>query len=232
MPGASASRTVKQALYPQLARIGKAVSSPHRLALLDRLANGEKPVEALAAEVHLSMKNASAHLRVLREARLVEPRREGQQVYYRLAEPGVATFFVALRDLAERRLAEVREVSRQYFDGRHKMTPVDRRQLLGRIRAGEVTVLDLRDEAEYRAGHIPGARSVPMGELRQRLRAIPRDYEVVAYCHGPYCVLSREAVDLLTARGYRATRLDDGVMEWAAAGLPVEQGEAARGRRP
>jgi rhodanese-related sulfurtransferase/DNA-binding transcriptional ArsR family regulator len=219
------SNTVKEALYQQLARIGKAVSSPQRLALLDRLSNGEKPVEALAAEVHLSVKNASAHLRVLREARLVEPRKEGQHVYYRLAEEGVAAFFLGLRDLAERRLAEVREVSRQYFGSRKQMTPVDRRQLLSRIRAGEVTVLDLRQEEEFVAGHIPGARSVPLGELTKALRSIPKDQEVVAYCHGPFCVLSLEAVQLLTAKGYRAIRLDDGFVEWAAAGLPVERGQ-------
>jgi rhodanese-related sulfurtransferase/DNA-binding transcriptional ArsR family regulator len=220
----ASSRTIKSALYPQLARIGKAVSSPQRLAILDRLANGEKPVERLATELNLSVKNASAHLRVLRESRLVEARKEGQQVFYRLAEEGVAAFFLALRDLAERRLAEVREVSRQYLGGRKQMTPVDRRQLLSRIRAGEVTVLDLRDEAEFAAGHLPGARSLPMRELKKALRSVPPDQEIVAYCHGPYCVLSLEAVQLLTAKGYRATRLDDGFVEWAAAGLPVERG--------
>lgn len=220
----ASSRTIKNALYQQLARIGKSVSSPQRLAILDRLANGEKSVETLATELNLSVKNASAHLRVLRESRLVEARKEGQQVFYRLAEEGVATFFLALRDLAERRLAEVREVSRQYLGGRKQMTPVDRRQLLSRIRAGEVTVLDLRDEAEFAAGHIPGARSLPMRELRKALRSVPRDQEIVAYCHGPYCVLSLEAVQLLNAKGYRATRLDDGLVEWAAAGLPVERG--------
>lgn len=220
----ASSRTIKNALYQQLARIGKSVSSPQRLAILDRLANGEKSVEGLATELNLSVKNASAHLRVLRESRLVEARKEGQQVFYRLAEEGVATFFLALRDLAERRLAEVREVSQQYLGGRRQMTPVDRRQLLSRIRAGEVTVLDLRDEAEFAAGHIPGARSLPMRELRKALRSVPRDQEIVAYCHGPYCVLSLEAVQLLNAKGYRATRLDDGLVEWAAAGLPVERG--------
>jgi rhodanese-related sulfurtransferase/DNA-binding transcriptional ArsR family regulator len=224
----AAARAVKTALYQQLARIGKAVSSPPRLELLHLLSHGEKSVEALAEQARLTVKNASAQLRVLREARLVESRKEGQHVYYRLAEEGVATFFLGLRDLAERRLAEVREVSQQYFGGRRQMTPVDRRELLARIRAGEVTVLDLRDESEFAAGHLPGARSVPMGVLRKTLRSIPRDQEVVAYCHGPYCVLSLEAVQLLNARGYRATRLDDGFVEWAAAGLPVERGGTAR----
>ena len=218
------SSVVKDVLYRQLARIGKAVSSPPRLALLDRLANGEESVESLAAEVHLEVKNASAHLRVLREARLVEARKEGQRVFYRLADESVSNFFLSLRDLAEQRLVEVREVSRQYFGDRRRMTPVDRRQLLERIRAGQVTVLDLRDEAEFTAGHIPGAKSVPMADLKRRLRAVPRDSEVVAYCHGPYCVLSLDAVRLLTSKGYRAVRLDDGFVEWAAAGLPVEHG--------
>ena len=222
------SRTVKNALYQQLARLGKAVSSPQRLELLHLLSHGEKSVEALAEQTQLTIKNASAHLRVLREARLVEPRKEGQRVYYGLAEEGVATFFLALRELAERRLAEVREVSQQYFGGRKQMTPVDRRQLLSRIRTGDVTVLDLRDESEFDAGHIPGARSVPLAELKKTLRSIPRDHEVVAYCHGPYCVLSLEAVQLLNAKGYRATRLDDGFVEWSAAGLPVERGRATR----
>lgn len=228
MVAPSSSRIVKNALYQQLARIGKAVSSPQRLELLHLLSHGEKSVEALAAQTQLTIKNASAHLRVLREARLVAPRKEGQHVYYQLAEEGVATFFLAIRDLAERRLAEVREVSQQYFGGRKQMTPVDRRQLLSRIRAGEVTVLDLRDESEFATGHIPGARSVPIGKLRKTLRSVPRDQEVVAYCHGPYCVLSLEAVQLLNAKGYRATRLDDGFVEWATAGLPVERGPAAR----
>jgi rhodanese-related sulfurtransferase/DNA-binding transcriptional ArsR family regulator len=223
VPAAASSRRVKDALYPQLARIGKAVSSPHRLELLHLLSHGEKPVETLAAQARLSVKNASAHLRVLREARLVQSRKAGQQVFYQLAEPGVARFVLSLRDLAERRLAEVRELSEHYFGGRKQMTPVDRRQLLSRIRNGEVTVLDLRDQAEFAAGHIPGARSVPMQELRKTLRSIPRDQEVVAYCHGPYCVLSLDAVELLTAKGYRATRLEDSVVEWAAAGLPVER---------
>jgi rhodanese-related sulfurtransferase/DNA-binding transcriptional ArsR family regulator len=224
VPASASLRVVKNTLYHHLARIGKALSSPPRLELLHLLSQGEKPVEALAAKAQLTIKNASAHLRVLREARLVESRKVGQQSFYRLADADVAGFFVALRDFGERRLAEVREVSQQYFGGRQHMTPLDRRQLLARIRAGEVTVLDLRDEAEFAAGHLPGARSVPLPELKKALRSIPRDQEIVAYCHGPYCVLSVEAVQLLKDKGYRARRLDDGFVEWAAAGLPVERG--------
>jgi rhodanese-related sulfurtransferase/DNA-binding transcriptional ArsR family regulator len=217
-------RTLKNALYGQLARIGKGVSSPQRLELLDLLSQGEKSVETLAAQAGLSIKNASAHLRVLRGARLVETRKEVRHVYYRLADESVSTFFLALRGLAETRLAEVREVAREYFNGPVGMTPVDRQGLLERARAGEVTVLDVRPAAEFRAGHIPGARSVPLEELEQTLGSIPKDQDVVAYCRGPYCVLALEAVALLRARGYRATRLEDGVAEWRAAGLPVEQG--------
>ncbi len=217
-------RMLKNALYGQLARIGKGVSSPQRLELLDLLSQGEKSVETLAAQAGLTIKNASAHLRVLRSARLVEPRKEARHVYYRLPDESVSNFFLALRGLAESRLAEVREVAREYFNGPVGMTPVDRQRLLERARTGEVTVLDVRPAAEFRAGHIPGARSVPLDELEQTLGSIPRDQDVVAYCRGPYCVLALEAVELLRAEGYRAVRLEDGVAEWRAAGLPVERG--------
>lgn len=218
------SRLIKNMLYEQLARIGKAASSPQRLELLALLAQGEMPVERLAQATGLTVKNTSAHLRVLREARLVEVRKEAQYVYYRLADEAVSAFFLGLRDLAERRLAEVREVSQRYFGGRERMTAVGRQRLLQRIRAGEVTVLDIRPVLEFEAGHIPGAHSVPLAELRKTLRSIPRDQEVVAYCHGPYCVLALEAVELLKARGYAASRLDDGIAEWKAAGLPITRG--------
>jgi rhodanese-related sulfurtransferase/DNA-binding transcriptional ArsR family regulator len=222
------SRFVKDTLYEQLARIGKAVSSPQRLEMLDLLAQGEKSVESLAAATGLMVKNTSAHLRVLREAQLVEVRKEAQYAYYRLADQDVSAFLLAIRDLAERRLAEVREVSREYFGGRERMTSVDRKRLLQRMRAGEVTVIDVRPTAEFEAGHIPGARSVPLTELRKTLKSIPRDQEVVAYCHGPYCVLALEAVRLLRAKGYSATRLDDGIAEWKAGGLPITQGPSDR----
>lgn len=220
------SRVVKNLLYEQLARLGKAASSAQRLELLDLLAQGEKSVESLAAGTGLTVKNTSAHLRVLREAQLVEVRKEAQYAYYRLAGQEVSAFLLAIRDLAERRLAEVREVSREYFGGRERMTAVDRRRLLQRMRAGEVTVLDVRPMSEFEAGHIPGARSVPLSELRKTLRSIPRDQEVVAYCHGPYCVLALEAVKLLRAKGYSARRLDDGIAEWKASGLPITQGSS------
>jgi len=221
------SRAIKNLLYEQLARMGKAVSSPQRLELLELLAQGEKSVESLAAATGLTVKNTSAHLRVLREAQLVEVRKEAQYAYYRLAGPDVSGFLLAIRDLAERRLAELREVSRLYFGGRERMTGVDRRRLLQRMRAGEVILLDVRPAPEFEAGHIPGARSVPLAELRKTLRSIPRDQEVVAYCRGPYCVLALEAVERLKAAGYSVTRLDDGIAEWRAAGLPIAQGPRA-----
>ncbi|MFQ5538666.1 MAG: ArsR/SmtB family transcription factor [Gemmatimonadota bacterium] len=217
-------RALKDGLYEQFARIGKGVSNPHRLEILDLLCQGEKSVETLARETGLTVKNTSAHLRVLRGARLVDSRKEAQFVYYRLAGEEVCSFFLALRGLAESRLAEVREVSREYFEGPSRMTPVDRRLLLSRVERGEVTVLDVRPEGEYRAGHIPGARSVPLKELRETMRSIPKDQEVVAYCRGPYCVLALEAVALLRAEGFHAVRLEDGVADWKAAGLPVQRG--------
>jgi rhodanese-related sulfurtransferase len=219
------SRVLKDMLYEQFARIGKGVSSPQRLELLDLLCQEEKSVETLAAQSGLTVKNASAHLRVLRTARLVETRKEAQYVFYRLADESVCAFFLALRSLAENRLAEVREVAREYFGAPDRMTPVNRQRLLDRVQTGEVTVLDVRPASEFRAGHIPGARSVPLGELRETLGSIPRGQEIVAYCRGPYCVLALEAVELLRSEGYRAVRLEDGVGEWKAAGLPIERVE-------
>lgn len=218
-----------QPLYEQLARIGKAVASPHRIQILDLLAQGEKSVETLAEEAGLSVKNASAHLKVLRGARLVEYRKAAQFAFYRLADQAVASFGVALRDLAERRLAEVREFSEEFLKGRERMTAVDRRRLMARIRKGEVIVLDVRAPAEYAAGHIKGARSVPLAELEQALGTLPRDQEIVAYCRGAYCGLSDKAAALLRSKGYRATSIHDGIVDWKEAGLPVAS--ASRGDR-
>jgi rhodanese-related sulfurtransferase/DNA-binding transcriptional ArsR family regulator len=197
------------------------VASPHRIQILDLLAQGEKSVEALAEEAGLSVKNASAHLKVLRGARLVECRKAAQFCFYRLADEAVASFTVTLRDLAERRLAEVREFAEAFHKGRERMRPVDRRNLVARIRKGEVIVLDVRPAAEYQSGHISGARSVPLAELEQALATLPKSTEIVAYCRGPYCGLSEKAVALLRSKGFRATRIHDGVVDWREAGLPV-----------
>lgn len=218
-----------QTLYEQLARIGKAIASPHRIQILDLLAQGEKSVEALAEEAGLAVKNASAHLRVLRGARLVECRKAAQFCFYRLADEAVASFSMSLRELAERRLAEVREFAEEFLKGRERMTAVDRRRLLARIRSGEVVVLDVRAASEYEAGHIPGARSVPLAELEQALSTIPKTREIVAYCRGSYCGLSEKAAALLRSKGYRAISMDDGVVDWREAGLPVARATPPRG---
>jgi rhodanese-related sulfurtransferase len=216
-------RAFKDGLYEQFARIGGAVSSPKRLEILDLLCQGEKSVEVLADQAALTIGNTSAHLKALRIARLVETRREGQFIFYRVADPAVSEFWLALRALGEKRLAEVRDVAREYFTDRDQLSPLDKRQLLARARKGDVIVLDVRPEDAYRAGHLPFARSVPAHELERKLSSLPKNREIVAYCRGPYCVWAYEAVSLLRRKGYRATRFEDGVAEWRAAGLPLEQ---------
>jgi rhodanese-related sulfurtransferase/DNA-binding transcriptional ArsR family regulator len=215
-------REFKTHLYAQFARIGKALSSPHRLELLDLLAQGERTVEALANESHLTVGNASAHLQVLREARLVEARKEGLYVHYRLADDAVAALFLGLRTVAERRLAEVEQLARTYLSARQDLDAISLEALQERVRAGTVIVLDVRPSEEFRAGHIAGAVSIPHDELTRRLREIPRDKEIVAYCRGPYCVFADEAVATLRSRRRKARRLAVGFPEWKAAGLPVE----------
>ena len=183
-------------------------------------------MEALGREAGLTLANASQHLKVLRQARLVEAERRGVFVSYRVADRAVDDFYGALRGLAEARLVEVQQIARAFVEKRGSLEPVDRHRLLERVRKGEVTVLDVRPAEEYRAAHIPGAVSVPLKELEKRLGGLAKDREVVAYCRGPYCVLAPEAVKLLRARGYRAVALGDGVAEWRAHGLPVAAGEA------
>jgi rhodanese-related sulfurtransferase/DNA-binding transcriptional ArsR family regulator len=214
----------KDRLYQQLERIGHALGSASRLALLDLLAQGPRTVEALAKEAGLSLANASQHLKVLRQARLVETEKHGVFVTYRLAEDAVADFTSALRRLGERRLAEVQQIARDFMEKRGSFEAVDRPRLLERVRAGEVTLLDVRPVEEYRAAHIAGAVSVPLAELDAFLAGLPGDREVVAYCRGPYCVFAPEAVARLRARGFHATALSDGVAEWRAQGLPLAAG--------
>ena len=182
-------------------------------------------MEALASQAGLTLANASQHLKILRQARLVDAEKRGVFVTYRLADEAVDDFYRALRGLAEARLAEVQEIARAFVENRGGLEPLDRRRLLERVRAGEVLVLDVRPVEEYRAGHIAGAVSVPLQELQQRLGALPKDREIVAYCRGPYCVLAPEAVRALRAHGYTATTMEDGVAEWRARGLPVASGE-------
>ena len=213
----------KDAIYEQFARIGKAMASPRRLEILDLLCQGEKTVEQLAEHARIDIKNASAHIKVLRGARLLDSRRVGKHIYYRLADPAVGSFWLSLRSLAERRLSEIREAVQAYFAAPERMGAIDRRTLLARARRGDVVVLDVRPEDEYATGHLPHAQSLPLPELKARLSTLPRSKEIVAYCRGPYCVLSLEVVEFLRRRGFRASRLDDGVLEWRAGGLPIER---------
>jgi len=214
-------RLLKDLLYEQVARIGKAVSSPKRLELLELLAQGEKTVEMLAAELSADIKLTSAHLKALREASLVGSRRDGKYVIYRLAGSDVAGLWVTLRQVAEAHLAELRLALDQMVADPTKLTAVSRDDLLEQARRGEVIVIDVRPHAEYEAAHLPFARSLPLAEIEQHLGELPRNKDIVAYCRGPFCLLSDEAVALLQARGYRVRKILDGVSEWQAAGMPV-----------
>jgi ArsR family transcriptional regulator len=211
----------KQALFAQFAAIAKALGHGHRLELLEQLAQGERTVEILAQRTGLSVANASQHLQHLRRAGLVANRRDGKFIYYRLADDAVLELLAALRRIAEQNLAEVERVVRSYFEQRDSLEPVSRTELVQRSRAGTVTILDVRPEDEFALGHLPGAVNIPLGELEARLGEIDPKHEIVAYCRGPYCVLSYEAVAALRARGFNAHRLQDGLPEWRAAGLPV-----------
>lgn len=214
----------KHELIHQFARIAKAVSSPARIELLDLLAQGEKPVETLARKAGLSVTNTSNHLKELRTSGLVSTRREGAYVYYRLADPVVHELMRCLQNTAHRQLADVRQIVRDYFDEPEALEPVEAGELLNLMRADDVVVLDVRPEDEYASGHIPGAISMPVGELERRLAEMPADREIVAYCRGPYCVMAIRAVDILRSHGIPARRLEEGIPDWLAAGRPVTVG--------
>jgi rhodanese-related sulfurtransferase len=220
-------RRFKDAIYEQFARIGKAVSSPKRLELLDLLCQGPRTVEALANEARLTVGNTSRHLQILRGAGLVEGDKEGLFVTYRISDCAVCDFFRSMRVLAEKRLAEVEWITRRFLEGRDGLEPVVREELLERVRNRGVVVIDVRPTEEYQAGHIPGSISIPLRELETRLSDLPRDQEIVAYCRGPYCVLAVQAVETLRAKGYRAVRLEDGVLDWRARGYKVETAKGA-----
>ena len=214
-------RKTKDLLYEQVARIGKAVSSPKRLELLEILAQGEKTVDALAMEASIDIKLASAHLKVLREARLVEARRDGRFIAYRLSGEDVGALWVNLRTVAEEHLVELRVEMERIFAAPEKLDAETRRSLLEKARRGDVVVIDVRPSTEYATGHLPFARSLPLAELRQRLAELPADKDIVAYCRGPFCMMSAEAVAMLREHGYRAQKIADGTAEWQAAGLPL-----------
>jgi rhodanese-related sulfurtransferase len=215
-------RAAKTALFDEFARAAKALASGRRIELLDVLANGERTVEALAGEVGLTVANTSQHLQILRQAGLVSSRREGTSIHYRLASPEVFELWRTLRTLAASRLAEVERLAAAYLGSRDELQPVTREELARRLEGGDpLIVLDVRPAAEYAAGHLPGAVSIPVAELRRRLAELPADREVVAYCRGPYCAFAHEAVALLREAGVSARRLEDGLPEWRAAGLAV-----------
>lgn len=216
------SNNFKHDLFTQFARIGKALSNGHRLELLEFIAQAERSVDELAKVAGLTMANASQHLRQLKQAGLVECRKEGLKVYYRLSGDDVLLLLDALRNTAERHLAEVKQLVRTYLESRDELEPVAREELLARAREGLVTVLDVRPPEEYRAGHVPGAINVPLDQLESQLAKLDPKREVVAYCRGAHCILAFEAVARLRSHGFTASRLEDGFPEWGLAGLPVE----------
>jgi rhodanese-related sulfurtransferase/DNA-binding transcriptional ArsR family regulator len=215
------TRNPKLTLFGHFAAVAKSLAHAHRLELLEQLAQGERSVEVLADRTGLSIANTSQHLQQMRRAGLVTNSREGKFVYYRLMDDSVLDLLAALRRIAERNVAEVERVIRIYFHNRDSLEPIGRQELLQRSRAGEVTILDVRPEDEFALGHLPGAVNMPLRELEMRLAEFDPRQEIVAYCRGPYCVLSYEAVAMLRARGFKARRLQDGLPEWRAAGLPV-----------
>lgn len=217
-------REFKDACYGQLARVGKALSSPKRLELLDLLCQAERTVEELAQDTNMSMANTSQHLQALESARLVHARKNGRFVVYSLADVLVSDFFRAYRVLAEDRLAEIEQIRRRFLEEQKDLNAVDRETLIRRVKAREVVVIDVRPPEEYRAGHIPGALGIPLRELKRRLLGLPRDKDIVAYCRGPYCVFAVDAVRLLRSRGFTAFRLDASVHDWRAHRLPLAKG--------
>lgn len=216
-------RQLKHLLYEQVSRIGKALASPKRLEIIELLCQCEKSVETLAREADISVKLTSAHLKTLREARFVEARKDGKRVHYRLADTSIADLWVTLRGVAEERLVDLQMALRSLLLTGTKLESVDRAAILRRASEGETIVIDVRPEVEYVAGHLPYARSLPLAELKKRLQQLPKDKPVVAYCRGPFCMMAKDAVVLLKKHGYRASRLEDGIAEWRARGLPIEQ---------
>ena len=226
----SAKRIFKDQLFEQFARIGKGLSSGRRLELLELLGQGERTVEELASETGMSVANTSQHLKALREAQLVEVRREGLYAWYRLANEHVFALWQALRELGSARLAEIRRIVDTYLTDRGSLHGITCEELQRRLAERSVVLLDVRPEGEYRAGHVAGARSIPLAELKTQLKTLPKRKEIVAYCRGPYCVFADEAVALLRAHGRKATRLETGFPDWQALGLPVETTAQSRAR--
>lgn len=219
-----ADRMAKDALFEGFAVVGKALGSGRRAELVDVLAQGERPVDELAGEIGQSVANTSQHLQQLLRAGLVRTRRDGTRIYYALASERVGTLWQLMREVAAEHVDELDRLAQAYLGDRSGLESISRTELKQRLNAGDVVVLDVRPAVEYAAGHIRGARSLPLADLTRRLREVPKDSDVVAYCRGPYCVLADEAVRLLRRRGYRATRLEEGFPEWARAGLSTARG--------
>jgi rhodanese-related sulfurtransferase/DNA-binding transcriptional ArsR family regulator len=218
-------RRAKDDLFDAFAEVAKALGSGRRAEIIDVLAQGERSVEAIAEELGQSLANTSHHLRALARVGLVRTRRDGTRIFYALSSERVAALWAALRDVAAEHVAGIERLAAAYLGDRAGLEAISRQELAARMALGDVLVLDVRPDAEYRAGHIPGARSVPPGELRRNLAALAEGTEVVAYCRGPYCVYADEAVRELDRLGYRARRLEDGYPEWKRAGLPVAAGQ-------
>jgi rhodanese-related sulfurtransferase len=228
-PPAEDGRTAKTALFDEFARLGQALGNGRRLEILDVLANGERTVEGLASETGLSIANASQHLQVLRAAGLVRRRRAGTRIFYQLGDPVVFELWRNLRTVAAQRQAEVGQLAAAYLGARDSLEPVTQAELLRRLKRKEdLVILDVRPTEEYAAGHLPAAVSVPLAELRRRLRELPRQKEIVAYCRGPYCAFAHKAIRVLHQAGFSARRLEEGLPEWKAAGLPVVIGNQRR----
>lgn len=220
------NRMIKDVLYEQVARIGKATSSPKRLELLELLAQGEKSVDALAEQLSIEIKLASAHLKVLREARLVASRKEGKFVLYRLSGSDVAGLWVSMREVAQEHLVELRVALDEIASAPDKLASVSRELLMDQAKRGEIVVIDVRPRAEFDQSHLPYARSMPLDEIAQRIAELPMGVEIVAYCRGPFCLFSEEAVQLLKSKGRSVSKLWDGVAEWTSAGMPLEMEES------
>ncbi|HAZ14698.1 MAG: ArsR family transcriptional regulator [Bdellovibrionales bacterium GWA2_49_15] len=216
-------KNAKQSLYEFVAQVGKAVSSPKRLEILDTLSQSEKTVDAIAKQIGISLKLASAHLQDLKAVSLVDSRRDGKCVYYRVADSDVTTFWVGLRTLAEKRLSAMQDILKGFVGEPNTLTPMDHKTLMARAKSGDVIIIDVRPQEEFEAGHFPGARSLPLDQLKKTLKSLPKSKAIVAYCRGPYCLLAEDAVAILQRKGFRATRFPEGVSEWIAAGLPIEK---------
>jgi len=217
-------REFKDLIFEQFARIANAFASPKRLEIIDILAQGERDVESLCRHTSMTLANTSRHLQILKTARLVDIRREGVRIFYRLGDIEVLRCWMHLQSLAEKRTAEIREIARMFFEERGAMEPISKEELRERMRNNDVVVIDVRPFEEYRSDHIPGAISIPLSELKNRIEELPQDREIVAYCRGPYCVLSAEALEILKNAGLKALRLKEGLPEWKESGYPVEAG--------